>query len=156
MANERAARRGHQRNLHQWLDLQLPTNIAKDEQLPEGERLHQRCMRRFLPTPSASSNPSIKRLHHPNGHASLYVSGARTRDPALYDAPLEFPPMRFYSAPKTSTSTKEGTSKVDATKLLSSIVAGDLWFGVGPASVSREVVRQCPDQAGALSVVDGK
>jgi cytochrome P450 len=67
----------------------------------------------------------------PAGTHICAASDARSRDPALYDAPSEFRPMRFYSAPSTSTSNEEGASEVDAANLFSSIAAGDSWFGVG-------------------------
>lgn len=64
----------------------------------------------------------------PAGTHICAASDARSRDPALYDSPLEFRPMRFYSSPKTN---PEEASEVDAANLFSSVTAGDSWFGVG-------------------------
>jgi cytochrome P450 len=64
----------------------------------------------------------------PAGTHLCAASDARSRDPALYESPLEFRPMRFYAS---STTNAEGASEVDATNLFSSVTAGDSWFGTG-------------------------
>lgn len=61
----------------------------------------------------------------PAGTHICAASDARSRDPALYEAPLEFRPLRFY-APSTETS-----AEVDTSNLFSSVAAGDSWFGAG-------------------------
>lgn len=63
----------------------------------------------------------------PAGTHICAASDARSRDPALYEAPLEFRPLRFYHPPS-----KEGAAdEVDAANLFSSVANGDSWFGVG-------------------------
>ncbi|KAK7746792.1 hypothetical protein SLS53_001980 [Cytospora paraplurivora] len=64
----------------------------------------------------------------PAGTHICAASDARSRDPALYDSPLEFRPMRFYSFPGTD---REEASEVDTANLFSSVTAGDSWFGTG-------------------------
>jgi cytochrome P450 len=49
------------------------------------------------------------------------ASDARSRDPALYDSPEEFRPLRFY----------QSDVDVKSTNLFSSVAAGDSWFGIG-------------------------
>ncbi|KAI0546145.1 cytochrome P450 [Xylaria curta] len=56
------------------------------------------------------------------------ASGARSRDFKLYDAPLEFRPMRFLS---TSSSNTTKSAEVNSANLFSSVTAGDSWFGTG-------------------------
>ncbi|KAI1385879.1 cytochrome P450 [Hypoxylon trugodes] len=62
----------------------------------------------------------------PAGTHICAASDARSRDPALYDSPLEFRPMRFYSSSRNSE-----PSDVYAANLFSSVMAGDSWFGSG-------------------------
>lgn len=64
----------------------------------------------------------------PAGTHICTASDARSRDPALYESPSEFRPMRFYSVPGTNL---EQASEIDAANLFSSVTAGDSWFGVG-------------------------
>lgn len=64
----------------------------------------------------------------PAGTHICAASDARSRDPTLYDSPLEFRPMRYYSAPSTN---PEEANEVDAANLFSSVTAGDSWFGAG-------------------------
>lgn len=61
----------------------------------------------------------------PAGTHISAASDARSRDPKLYDSPLEFRSKRFLSAPNT------GAAEVDASNLFSSVTAGDSWFGKG-------------------------
>ncbi|KAI0424551.1 cytochrome P450 [Xylaria sp. FL1042] len=75
----------------------------------------------LLPTP-LSNGYTI-----PAGTHICAASDARSRDPSLYDSPLEFRPLRFFSP----SSYPEGVDDVDATNLFSSITAGDSWFGTG-------------------------
>ncbi|KAI1359992.1 cytochrome P450 [Xylaria arbuscula] len=63
----------------------------------------------------------------PAGTHICVASDARSRDPSLYESPLEFRPLRFFS----SSSYPEGVDDVDATNLFSSITTGDSWFGTG-------------------------
>ncbi|KAI1410582.1 cytochrome P450 [Hypoxylon sp. FL1857] len=64
----------------------------------------------------------------PTGTHICAASDARSRDPTLYDSPLEFRPMRFYSSPDTN---PEEGGEVYAASLFSSVTAGDSWFGSG-------------------------
>ncbi|KAI1758253.1 cytochrome P450 [Xylaria castorea] len=64
----------------------------------------------------------------PAGTHICAASDARSRDPALYDSPLEFRPMRFYSPSNVNAGE---ASEVDAANLFSSVTAGDSWFGAG-------------------------
>ncbi|KAI1803205.1 cytochrome P450 [Daldinia bambusicola] len=61
----------------------------------------------------------------PAGTHICAASDARSRDPALYEAPLEFRPLRFYAPPG-----KAG-AEIDTANLFSSVAAGDSWFGAG-------------------------
>ncbi|KAF3059495.1 Ent-kaurene oxidase [Daldinia childiae] len=61
----------------------------------------------------------------PAGTHICAASDARSRDPALYESPLEFRPLRFY-APSTETG-----ADIDTANLFSSVAAGDSWFGAG-------------------------
>lgn len=61
----------------------------------------------------------------PAGTHICAASDARSRDPALYDSPTEFQPLRFYAPPGD-----EGAD-IDAANLFSSVAAGDSWFGAG-------------------------
>lgn len=61
----------------------------------------------------------------PAGTHICAASDARSRDPTLYESPLEFRPKRFYSHPIGE------NSEVDAANLFSSVTAGDSWFGTG-------------------------
>ncbi|KAF1949864.1 cytochrome P450 [Byssothecium circinans] len=54
------------------------------------------------------------------------ASDARSRDPALYSAPTEFQPLRFYQT----------DAEIDSAKLFSSVAAGDSWFGFGRQACS--------------------
>jgi ent-kaurene oxidase len=56
------------------------------------------------------------------------ASDARSRDPALYEEPLAFRPLRFYSPPGTRS---DDAGEIDAANLFSSVAAGDSWFGAG-------------------------
>ncbi|KAI8957377.1 cytochrome P450 [Daldinia sp. FL1419] len=61
----------------------------------------------------------------PAGTHICAASDARSRDPALYEAPLEFRPLRFYVP------TNEASAEIDTANLFSSVAAGDSWFGAG-------------------------
>ncbi|KAK4031299.1 cytochrome P450 [Parachaetomium inaequale] len=65
----------------------------------------------------------------PAGTHICAASDARSRDPAPYEAPLEFRPLRFYHPP--SGEAAGGGGEVDAANLFSSVANGDSWFGVG-------------------------
>lgn len=65
----------------------------------------------------------------PAGTHICAASDARSRDPALYEAPLEFRPLRFYHPP--SGEAAGGGGEVDAANLFSSVANGNSWFGVG-------------------------
>lgn len=61
----------------------------------------------------------------PAGTHICAASDARSRDPAIYDSPSEFQPLRFYDKLAS-----QGSS-IDSSSLFSSVAAGDSWFGFG-------------------------
>ena len=75
-----------------------------------------------------SATPLSNGFTIPAGTHICAASDARSRDPTLYESPLEFRPMRFYSLP---TAKPEEDGEVDAANLYSSVTAGDSWFGTG-------------------------
>lgn len=63
----------------------------------------------------------------PAGTHVCAANDARSRDPALYESPTEFRPLRFYKPLSNSDAGREA----DAANLYSSVAAGDSWFGTG-------------------------
>lgn len=111
---------------HGWSNTTLLRLRKMDSFLKESGRMNSADLvsfQRLVLAPTRLSNG----FTIPAGTHICAAADARSRDPARYESPTEFRPLRYY---KPSSNRDNGT-ETDAANLFSSVAAGDSWFGVG-------------------------
>jgi cytochrome P450 len=111
---------------HGWSNTTLLRLHKMDSFFKESGRMNSHDLlsfQRLVLAPTKLSNG----FTIPAGTHICAAADARSRDPARYESPAEFRPLRFY---KPSSNSDTGP-ETDAANLFSSVAAGDSWFGAG-------------------------
>ncbi|KAH6657932.1 cytochrome P450 [Truncatella angustata] len=122
--NELRAEALEEIRLNGWSSTALLRLRKMDSFLKESGRVNSAgivSFQRLVMAPIRLSNGFVI----PAGTHICAASDARSRDPALYESPTEFRPLRFYT-PSTGPD-----KETDAANLFSSVASGDSWFGAG-------------------------